>query len=56
MEGLMRKVKGSHYVQVINQTSKPGSWHHKLVECIASTGIVLGAFRNMKYCTGKGVS
>lgn len=52
----MRKVKVSDYVQVIHQTSKPGSWHHKLVKRIASTGIVLEAFRNIKYCTSKRVS
>lgn len=51
----MRKVKASDYVEVIHQTSKPGSWHHKLVKCIASAGIVLEAFKNVKYCTFKRV-
>lgn len=54
MEGLTRKVKVIDYVQVINQISKP-LWHHKLIKCIASTGIVLEAFRNMKYCSFKRV-
>lgn len=51
MEELTRKIKVSDYVQVINQTSKPRSWHHKLVKCIASRQIGLEAFRNIKFCT-----
>lgn len=41
----------SDYVQVIHQTSKSRSWHHKLVKYIASKRIVLEAIRNITFCT-----